>query len=78
MEPEGSLSPPQAILILIDPVYAPQPNTLRSILILFFHLSLDIQRGLLWGFPTKNLYTPLFSTINATCLIHLIDHPNGV
>ena len=38
------------------------PTSWRSILILFSHLSLGIERGLFpWDFPTKTMYVPLLS-----------------
>ena len=46
----------------------PNPTSWRSIPILSTHLRLRLPRGLVpSGFPTKTLYTPLSSTIRATC-----------
>ena len=56
----------------IQSIY-PHPTSLRSVLISSTHLSLGLPSGLFpSGFPTKTLYTPLFSPIRATCPAHLI------
>ena len=78
MEPEGSLPHSQV------PANCPYPEpdqscpsphaiSLRSILILSFHLNLGLPNGLFpSGLPTKTLHTPLFSPIRATCPAHPI------
>ena len=49
------------------------PTSWRSILILFSHLRLSLPCGLFPScFPTKTLYTPLFSPIQASCPVRLI------
>jgi len=83
MEPEGSLlhsqePPPLHILSQIDPVsqsILPHLTSWRSILILSFHLCLDLPSDLFpSGFPTKTMYTPLLFPIRATSPAHFILH----
>jgi hypothetical protein len=73
MEPEGSLPHTQepATCSYPEPQQlnrCPHPTTLRSILILSYHLHLDIPNHLLpSGFRTKTVYVPFLSLIRATC-----------
>ena len=63
--------PPVPIPSQLDPVHI--RTSWRSILILSSHLRLGLPGGLFpSGFPTKPLYTPLFSPIRAICPVHLI------
>ena len=56
----------------IQSIY-PHPTCWRSIILLSTHLRLGLPSGLLpSGFPTKTLYTPLSSTIRATCHVATI------
>ena len=57
----------------IYPVHAPRHTSWRFIFKLSSHLRLDIPTGLFPShFPTKNRYTPLISTLGATCPANLI------
>ena len=63
--------PTVPILNHIDPIHT--PTSWRSILILSSHLCRGLPSGLFPSyFPTKTLYTPLLSSIRATCSSHLI------
>jgi len=49
------------------------PTSWKSILILSAHLGLGLPSGLFpSGFPTKTLYTRLYSPMRTTCQVHLI------
>ena len=63
--------PPVPILSQLDPVHT--PTSWRSIIILSSHLRLALPSGLFpSGFPTETLYTPLPSSVRATCHASLI------
>ena len=65
--------PTVPVLSQLYPVHNPTSHFLKSVVILFFHLSLGLPSILfLSGFPTKTLYTPLFFPVHSTCTAHLI------
>jgi hypothetical protein len=50
----------------------PHPTSWRSILILSYHLRLGFPSGFFPSAPPHMLYTPVLSTIRATCPVHFI------
>ena len=67
------LPPPVAILSQFDPVHTPTPHFQKIHHNLSSHLRLGLPSGLFpSGPPTKALYTPLLSSIRATCPAQLI------
>ena len=72
--------PPAPILSQLRQVSTP-PSSWISILILSSHLRLGLLNGLFpSGFPTITLYTPILSTMRATCPVYLIllDFTTGI
>ena len=64
---------PVPILSQLDPVHIPTSHFRKIHLIFSSHLRLGLPSGLFpSGFPSKTLYTPLLSSIRATCRAHLI------
>jgi len=65
--------PPVPILSQLDPVHTPTSHYLKIRLNIIPHLRLGLPSGLFpSGFPSKTLYTLLFSPISSTCPVHLI------
>jgi len=65
-----ALTSARHLSILGQPIQSivPHPTSWRFVLILSTHVHLGLPSGrFLSGFPTKNLYTPLFSPLWATC-----------
>jgi len=60
---------PRFILSHLDPVHTPRSHFLKIHPLIYAWVS---QVTLSLSFPTKTLYTPLFSPIRATCPAHLI------
>jgi len=63
----------EPVLSQVNAVHISHSISLRSILILFFHISLGLSSGLFpSGFPTEILYAFLICLIRTTCPAHLI------
>ena len=68
-----NILPPVPVLSQINQIHASHPISWRSILVLFYYLSLSLLCGLCHSdFPTNTLCAPLLSSIRATCPSHLI------
>ena len=82
MEAEGLLPhsqelPPTLILSQINPLHAPHPTSWRSILLLSFHLLLDLPNSLVSSGlspPPTTLYASLLFPVYVTCPAHVIVH----